>query len=173
MKLYHVSDRPDLSIFVPREVPSSASGVTRHVVWAVDDDHLVNYLLPRECPRVAFYALPGSSADDITRFLNGVRDCHVVAIESAWFERATTSPLWIYEFSPQNFESIDPGAGYFVSTETETAIACQQVDNPFKAILNRRAEVRLVDSLWPLQEAVTKSSLQFSCIRMRNAQPRK
>ena len=40
------------------------------------------------------------------------------------------------------------------------------------ALLERGVELRFVPSLWPLHDAVVASSLQFSMIRMRNAQPR-
>jgi hypothetical protein len=39
-------------------------------------------------------------------------------------------------------------------------------------ITRRGAEVRLVESLWPLHDAVAASTLEFSMIRMRNAKQR-
>lgn len=40
-----------------------ASGLVRNpVVWAIDAAHLCNYLVPRECPRVTYYAGRASAA---------------------------------------------------------------------------------------------------------------
>src|ERR1051326_2416922 len=65
LRLFHVSEKPGITIFNPRTVPSPDTGVTGEVVWAVDEDHLPNYLLPRDCPRVTFRATPQTSGRDI------------------------------------------------------------------------------------------------------------
>ena len=43
-------------------------------------------------------------------------------------------------------------------------------DDLILELLNRGVELRIVPSLWPLRDEVVKSTLQFSLIRMRNAQ---
>ena len=48
--LYHVSEEPDIQEFVPRR--SEEAGDV--VVWAIDEAHLRNYLVPRDCPRVTY-----------------------------------------------------------------------------------------------------------------------
>jgi len=51
--------------------------------------------------------------------------------------------------------------------------ACVQVfDDPLSELPQRGVEVRIMDNLWSLRDAVVVSSLQFSMIRMRNALPR-
>jgi hypothetical protein len=50
--LYHVSENFAISRFVPRP----AKGLAEPVVWAVNGVRLRNYLLPRDCPRVTFFA---------------------------------------------------------------------------------------------------------------------
>jgi hypothetical protein len=63
--LFHVSEEADIDRFEPR--PShNADGP---VVWAVDADRLRSYLLPRQCPRVTYYAGPQTTAADVERFL--------------------------------------------------------------------------------------------------------
>ena len=69
MKLFHISDEPGVHVFMPRRA-TAAPGLGA-VVWAVDDAHLPNYLLPRDCPRVILTATARSSPDDRQRF--GVR----------------------------------------------------------------------------------------------------
>jgi hypothetical protein len=45
-------------------------------------------------------------------------------------------------------------------------------DDPIGELVRRGVELRFVPSLWPLHDAVLLSTLRFSLIRMRNAQPR-
>jgi hypothetical protein len=53
-RLFHVSEQANIGRFDPR--PSEFASVP--VVWAIDDARLRNYLVPRDCPRVTFYAGP-------------------------------------------------------------------------------------------------------------------
>jgi hypothetical protein len=75
--LYRVSEEPGIARFDPRP----AVGLDHPVVWAVHEDRLRNYLLPRDCPRVTFFAGPKTFPTDAAKFL-GTAAC-VVAIESA------------------------------------------------------------------------------------------
>jgi hypothetical protein len=50
--LFHVSEDSGIERFEPR--PSRYAD--EPVVWAIDADRLRNYLLPRQCPRVTYYA---------------------------------------------------------------------------------------------------------------------
>ncbi|HSE22624.1 MAG TPA: hypothetical protein VLB68_13240 [Pyrinomonadaceae bacterium] len=63
-------------------------------------------------------------------------------------------------------------AGYFVSNLPVVPVRVEVLDDLILELLNRGVELRLVPSLWPLCDAVVGSTLQFSLIRMRNAQPR-
>ena len=69
MIVFHVSEEPGLDVFGPRKVEATGESL----VWAIDDEHLRNYLVPRECPRVTFYAGPGTSSADRERFLGSSR----------------------------------------------------------------------------------------------------
>lgn len=80
--LFHVSEG-EIGRFEPRPTAS----VNEPVVWAVDGRRLHNYLLPRDCPRVTFYAGAATTADDAERFLG--TSPAVVAVESAWLEPAS------------------------------------------------------------------------------------
>lgn len=53
-RLFHVSEDSGIEVFEPR--PAALFPNLGPVVWAVAESHLVNYLLPRECPRVTFCA---------------------------------------------------------------------------------------------------------------------
>jgi len=164
--LFHVSEQNDIEVFEPRwSKPAEAK-----VVWAIDGDHLRNYLVPRECPRVTYYAGPQTTIADVEQFLGTSQA--VVAIESAWFERLRSSRLYCYHLPPETFECLDVCAGYFVSHLPVMPARVEVFDDLILELLKRGVELRLVPSLWSLRDAVVGSTLQFSLIRMRNAQAR-
>jgi hypothetical protein len=168
--LYHLSDSPDIKRFEPRVPPSAGSGVREPVVWAVGERLLHNYLLPRDCPRVAFYASSRSDPADIERLMSGGAP-YVVAIEAAWMPALRSGGLYQYALPPDTFAPVDEGAGYYVSREAVTPLGVTPIGDLLGALLARGVELRVLPALWPLRERVIASSLQFSIIRMRNAQP--
>ena len=107
--LFHVSEQPGIELFEPRW----SEQANRTVVWAIDADHLHNYLVPRDCPRVTYYAGPQTARADVERFL--ATSHAVVAIESGSFEQLRSCHLYCYHLPPDTFECIDTCAGYFVS----------------------------------------------------------
>lgn len=175
--LYHVSEQPDIARFDPRPAPDPSSGQTGLLVWAIDDAHLHNYLLPRDCPRVTFYARAAlgrsdSHPEDAARLLGGTTATYVIAIEADWFERVLSQTLYVYSFFPESFAMIDEGAGYYISGESAIPQCVMKLDNLPAELFRRNVELRVMPSLWKLRDAVVSSSLQFSIIRMRNAGPR-
>ena len=158
--------------FEPRPPPPE-SGLAAPVVWAVDEERLPNYLLPRECPRVTFYARPDSRPEDVARLLGPSGAAHVIAIEAAWFARAAATPLHLYELPADPFRVLDAGAGYHVSSTAVNPLGVRRIERPLDALLRRGVELRVTPSLWPLRDAVIASTLHFSIIRLRNAAPRR
>ena len=171
-RLSHISEDGSIIRFEPRLPPSVDGGVTEASVWAVDEKHLPNYLLPRDCPRVTYYPLPTSKQEDVQKLIGPGGSHHVVAIEAAWFERSCKNPIWIYEFPSDSFSAVDIGAGYYVSKVAVVPSGKRKISEALAELISLGVELRVVPSLWPLRDAVIESSLQFSCIRMRNAQPR-
>jgi hypothetical protein len=164
--LFHVSEESGIERFEPRPSPNA----NEPVVWAIDADRLHNYLLPRECPRVTYYAGRETTAADVERFLGS--SPAVIAVESAWLERLRSCRLCCYQLPPESFACIDECAGYFVSRRPVVPAQVQVVDDLLAALLGRGVELRFVPDLWPLRDAVVASTLRFSLIRMRNASPR-
>jgi hypothetical protein len=161
--LFHVSETRGIDRFEPRASETS----TDPVVWAIDAARLRNYLVPRKCPRVTFYAGRDTTNADVQRFL-GSRTA-VVAIEESWLERVRSCRLYCYHLPPETFECIDDCAGYFVSRVPVVPVCVEVFDDLPAELLRRGVELRTVLNLWPLRDAVVASSLQFSIIRMRNA----
>ena len=164
-ELFHLSEASGIARFEPR--PSQY--VSDSVVWAIDSARLCNYLLPRECPRVTFYAGPNTTQADIERFLKS--STTVVAIESGWLERVQSCRLYCYQMPSETFECFDECAGYYVSREAVTPEHVEMFDDVIAELERRGVELRFVPSLWPLRDAVVASGLQFSLIRMHNALP--
>jgi hypothetical protein len=161
--LYHVSEEGGITRFEPRP----AANLDYPVVWAVHEDRLRNYLLPRDCPRVTFFAGPKTTAEDIERFLGS--STAVVAIESAWLDPVRAARLFCYRLPDQPFQCVDKCAGYFHSREAVTPLGVDIVEDSLGAIAGRGAEIRFLLSLWALHDAVIASTLSYSIIRMRNA----
>lgn len=172
-QLYHVSDQAGITLFEPRPpTPHRPHDIQRPVVWAIADRLLHNYLLPRECPRVTFYARSDSDPADVARLMGQTAARHIVAIESDWLATVRTTVLYLYEFLGEGFNEIDYGAGYYVCETAVTPQAMRRVDDLLGELAKRDVELRVTPSLWPLRDAVLASSLQFSFIRMRNARSR-
>jgi hypothetical protein len=162
----HISEEAGIKRFEPR--PSEYT--VQPVVWAIDAECLRNYLLPRDCPRVTFYAGSGTTVDDGHRFLGSASA--VVAIEEGWLERVRQCRLYCYHLPAETFECIDECAGYFVSQVPVVPEQIEVMDDALSELQRRQVEIRILPNLWLLRDAVVASSLQFSIIRMRNALPR-
>lgn len=170
MNLYHISDTPGIGLFEPRPAPAGA-GIDEDVVWGIDREHLANYLLPRDCPRVTFRATVRSSPEDVERLIGPGRAGRVIAVESGWMERILSGRLVLYEFDPASFELFDREAGYWITRRAVAPVSEQGGISPLVLLLQQNVELRIMPSLWELREAVADSSLEFSIIRMRNAAP--
>jgi hypothetical protein len=164
---FHVSEQREIERFEPRQ-GSGFDGIP--VVWAIDAERLRNYLLPRDCPRVTYYAGPNTTATDRQRLLGS--SAAVIAIERQWLEPLRRCRLYCYHLPAETFECADECAGYFVSQRPVQPTWVEIIDDAIAALMRRRVELRVLPTLWPLRDAVVGSSLQFSIIRMRNATPR-
>ncbi|MCE2962188.1 MAG: Rieske (2Fe-2S) protein [Chitinophagales bacterium] len=170
MRIFHVSEDPTIEIFHPRPATAFAE-LKKDVVFAVSETLLHNYLLPRDCPRVTFYAGHTTSEDDKVKFLSDEFE-YVLAIEEKWLEKAISTTLYLYEFDAASFEILDKVAGYFISYESQTPIGKTILSQPIQAIKDRgNIDLKILDNLQDLAQNITDSSLNFSIIRMRNAQP--
>jgi hypothetical protein len=164
--LFHVSEESGIERFEPRA--SEYAG--EPVVWAIDADRLRNYLVPRECPRVTYYAGCETTVADVERFLGS--SPAVVAVESGWLEQLRSCRLYCYHLPPETFECLDECAGYFVSRVPVVPALVEVFDDPIAELLRGGVELRFVPNLWTLRDAVVASTVRFSLIRMRNAQPK-
>jgi len=141
------------------------------MVWAIDYTHLHNYLLPRDCPRVTFYADENSKPKDIEKLMTGTSATHVIAIETRWLPKIQKQCLYQYEFDSKDFTLVDEIAGYWISRKPVIPVSERKIDNILATLLKHNVELRITPSLWKLREAVINSTLAYSIIRMNKAQP--
>jgi hypothetical protein len=167
--LFHVSEEAGIKLFEPRPSPSFFAEINSDVVFAISVKLLHNYLLPRNCPRVTFYAGPNTVDADKDRFIGRSAARHIIVVENAWYPRIKSTILNCYEFAANNFTLLDECAGYYVSDEAVAPIAEWQVADVIGELLRRDVELRFTPSLIQIAEGVRQSTLNFSLIRMRNA----
>jgi hypothetical protein len=147
VKLFHVSEDPAIARFDPREPTNTDAGVTGPCVWAVDETRLRNYLLPRDCPRVTYYAHERSEDSEVRALIGSTTACAVIAIESAWLDRVRATTLYLYELPAEGFELIDTSAGYWINRSGVVPIGVKRIDDCLRAIAEQRAQIRILPSL--------------------------
>jgi len=167
-RLFHVSEEPGIKLFNPRPSPSAFAGVNDDVVFAVEDRLLHNYLLPRDCPRVTYYATAETIAADKEKFKGYTSATYVIIVESGWYRRIRETILYCYEFPADNFAVVDACAGYYVSYQPVVPLTITPVNDVIGELLKRDVELRFTPSLVQYADAVSRSTLNFSLIRMRN-----
>jgi hypothetical protein len=163
--VYHYSEDPVIAVFAPRP-----SRLGEPFVWAIDAWHQPLYWLPRDCPRVCFWPDEGrTTAADREHWWTGVAGRMVIAIEAAWLERVRTCQLYRYSFDECDFQSLDDN-GMYVSRQTVRPLDVASVGDLLAVLAAGGVELRVCQSLVPLGRAVIATTLDFSLIRMRNAQ---
>jgi hypothetical protein len=169
LRLFHISEQPGIVLFEPRPSPSYFPSIDGDVVFAVSERMLHNYLLPRDCPRVAWYINDNTTNEDKKRFMGSTNTAFVMAVESGWYSKIKETVLYCYEFPVDNFTLLDDCAGYYINYKPVESIAVTRIADCMAELLQHHIELRFVPSLINLAEEVKTSSLNFSLIRMRNA----
>jgi hypothetical protein len=95
VRLFHISDQAGIKMFEPRPSPSHFDEITGDVVFAISEQLLHNYLLPRDCPRVTFYAAAETTEEDKNTFLNCTAADYIIAVESGWYRQIADTKLYL------------------------------------------------------------------------------
>ena len=167
--LYHFSEDPDISRFVPhvpRTNPSHAPAV-----WAIDAAHAPLYWFPRDCPRVAIWPrdLHDQPAFQV-RFDTVATRLH--AVESVWLERMGDAVIHRYEFEADGFAPWPDADGQWIADHEVVPVGVTPVGDLLAAHARAAIELRIVPSLWPLRDIAVMGEFDFSVVRMHNAMPR-
>lgn len=169
MRLFHVSEEPDITVFRPRLPSRKDLNPDVGLVWAIDEARLPNFFAPRNCPRVTYHLNENTTSDDRRKFFTSYENTYAIVIESRWFDRMRNTTLYLYEFDPREFELQDSVTGYYVAKTTQIPIARYTVDDPMGELVRRNVEFRVTDNLRQIAEDVQKSTLNWSLCRMKNA----
>jgi hypothetical protein len=168
-QLFHISEEPGIKIFEPRPSPSYFENISGNVVYAISGSLLHNYLLPRDCPRITYYLSVKTTEADKEKFIGNSIASHIIIVESGWYKRIKETTLYCYELLNDGFTLLDECAGYYISYLPVIPLSVIPINDIMAELLSRNIELRFTPSLIKLADAVVKSSLNFSIIRMRNA----
>jgi hypothetical protein len=161
-----VSENPSIERFEPHVSATAKSPEPR--VWAVDTRHLPLYWFPRECPRGTLWATPETKANDAD-VLGDSRRVHIV--EAEWLDRLRTTRVYAYRLPEDSFSHDHEVGGYWLSRETVVPAEVVELGDLVARHEVATIELRVLDNLWPTWNRVIASSLEFSGIRLHNAQP--
>jgi len=84
-RLFHVSEQANIGVFEPRPSPSYFKEIQADVVFAISEALLPNYLLPRDCPCVTYYAGRHTTQHDRDTFLG--TENHIICVPVEWQTR--------------------------------------------------------------------------------------
>ena len=167
--LLHFSEDPTIERFVPHCARGKELEPPR--VWTIDEEHAPLYYFPRDCPRAAWWRPTTTTDDDLAFWMEDTNARMVLAMEFGWLDRLRDCTLYVYRFDAAPFQDMRDH-GCHVSYETVAPLGRPE---PLGDLLACHAaahvELRLTPSLWPLERTLTKSSLHWSFVRMRNASP--
>jgi len=172
MRLFHVSEEPDIQVFEPRLPTRRDLDQTVGLVWAIDEARLPNFLTPRDCPRVAYHQGKQTTDCDKKRYFSSSSVSHAIVVENRWFHIMKDTTLYLYEFDTKDFVLQDDIAGYYVATKTQYPKEKYVLTDLFSELLKRNVEIRITDNLWDIADDVKSSTLNWSLCRMANAAPR-
>ncbi len=174
MRLFHFSDDPAISLFVPRPVripverPPGLGWLNGPLVWATDEAHQAMYLFPRDCPRILLWPTPQTTGEDYNRFWRGSQYEKLAYIEAAWVGRVDTATIYRYDLPPAGFEDL-ADVGMWVTKEAVEPLNVRALGHLTEELEAHGVGLRVVDSLVPFK-SVWRTSLHASGIRLRNAQ---
>ena len=171
-ELLHFSEDPTLTRFEPHVAVTAQQ--PEAYVWAVDVENAPSYWFPRQCPRGMAWVGLDTSAADRQRILGPGGAERVHAIEYGWLEAMQATELYAYRFDADRFRPFGaPLPHAFVATEPVAPLGPAEPVGDLLALHEAAGiELRLMPNLWPFWDAVVASTLEFSGIRLANAQSR-
>jgi hypothetical protein len=166
--LYHFSEDSNIKTFIPRIINGQKENIP--LVWAVDEEHSVNYYFPRECPRIIYNKTGNISKDDEIKYFSNTISNKIIVIENNWLDVINNTILYKYIFDDKGFELYDKVAGYYVTKKEIKPIKIETINNILMEIIKKNIELRITPNLYPLRNELIKSTVDdYSIIRFRNA----
>ena len=170
-RLYHFSENPGITTFVPRPVevpaqrPRGMDWLNGPLVWAIADSVQFMYLFPRDLPRTLLWATNETTPQDRADWLGDHRAAAYV--EQHRLPELQAAAIYRYELPTESFEDLHD-AGVWVSRETVTPRSCERLSDLPAHLARLQVDLRPVASLVPLAP-LWQTSLHTSGIRLRHA----
>jgi hypothetical protein len=174
MRLFHFSEDPGITLFVPRPVRTPVDrGDGREwlngpLVWAIDEAHDILYLFPRECPRILIWPTARTTAEDRRQWFGDSRRRAIAFIEERWFPRLRAAIVHRYELPNDSFEDLGD-VGMWVSRWPVRPLRAEALRSLPHALEARNVELRRLATLTSLR-TIWSTTLHASGIRLRNAE---
>lgn len=168
LKLYHISEEDNIAIFYPRI--SKKQWNYEKYVWAIEEEKLHNYLLPRDCPRICVdLEEPNTSSNWLGSYARENQKAIIFVPENRK-EQIQNCTLFKYEFLECNFKIIDKIAGYYVSTQPATPINKTTIKHCKAALEERNVSLEMVSTtaLIKIRAQVVEHWKMFSIIKWSN-----
>ncbi|WIY04442.1 hypothetical protein QRX60_11560 [Amycolatopsis mongoliensis] len=166
-EVVHFSEDPTITRFEPH-VAATAQQPEAYV-WAVDTGRAPDYWFPRQCPRAMAWVVPATTEAD--RSSLGAARVH--AIEYGWLAAMRSVRLYAYRFAASPFRPFGAHAHAMVATKPASPPGPPEPVGDLLALhADAGIELRVLGNLWGFVDAVSRSSLGFSGIRLQNARPR-
>jgi hypothetical protein len=171
-EVLHFSEDPTIEVFRPHVAPTSIR--SESYVWAVGYDRAPDYWFPRQCPRAMAWLEPGTTAADRTRIIGPGGGTRVHAVEYGWLDAIRTVEMYAYRLPAEPFRPVDPADPCaVVATVPVTPLGPpERVGDLFELHREAGIQLRVLPNLHDFWDDVITSTLGFSGIRLRNAQPR-
>ncbi len=173
MRLFHFSDTPSITEFVPRPVntpverPAGQEWLNGPLVWAVSESHDFLYMFPRECPRILVWPTAATTSQDMKAWFEGTSADARAFVEKRWLARLQTAVIYRYELPTETFEDVGD-VGMWVSRSAVTPLHTKSISDLPARIRDRNIDLSALDDLTGLRD-LWDTTLHASGIRLRNA----
>jgi hypothetical protein len=166
-EVLHFSEDPTIEIFRPY-VARTGDKITPYV-WAVGHDRAPDYWFPRQCPRAMAWVGPNTTPEDRDRIIGAGSGTRVHAVEYGWLDAIRSTELYAYRLPAADF--VEHDAAVVASVDVRPLGPPERVGDLFALHEEAGIQLRVLRRLHDFWAAVTASTLEFSGIRLRNAQP--
>lgn len=167
-KLFHISEQENIHQFIPRK--SKEQWNYNKYVWAISEEKIYNYLLPRDCPRICINVERKSASWFGLTPLVKENTNAIIYTPKDWYIKIKNCTLFKYEFSVGNFKLIDSIAGYYVSEKTELPLGIIKINNCLEEL--EKLKIKFVnvskEEMVEIKEEVVNNLTDFSIIRWSN-----